>query len=227
MEPFMLNPESLTKILQMAGNQVETLEYLKKGLVEKTRKSGTEYAELIGEVTKLVDYAVSQAKNLNKLDPWSGNRDLIDKMHAIFTTSEFSAFQNFMADKLASRVPVAPITLDCEINDEAEFLRAYSVNGEVLQGEALEAMDILFNSWLAQPEIGMLMQNGVIHAGTEQGEIVKDVTSNAVKARADQVRELLSDPVRGFERYVQQKKTDAKIDVIQHQAVREEQAPSQ
>lgn len=226
MDPFILHPESLTKILQMAGTQVETLEYLQSALQEKTKTSGTEYSEVMNEITKLVDYAVSQEQKLNKLNSWSGARDMVDKLRAVFETNEFSTFQDFMAAKLASKVPVEQITLDCEISDQAEFLRAYSINGEVLEGDALEAMDILFNSWLAQPETKMIMNNGVIYSGTDKGEIARDTDASVVKARAERVKELLSDPVLGFESYVQKKKPGAQVQVIRHEVAREEQAPS-
>ena len=182
--------------------------------------------DLTNEVKKLVENAEYQEQNLSKIDYWSGAAGVGKQLLDHYSTTQLSAFQEFMAAKLASKVPGEKVTMDCIISDEAEFKRAYSIDGKVLEGDALEAMDTLFNAWLAQPGNEMIMQDGIIYSGTDQGEVAKDNSSNAVKERADKVRQLLSDPVKGFESYVQDKKQGAKIEIIRHEEAREEPVPS-
>lgn len=225
MGSFILNPGSFAKILETAGPSVETLEYLASGLTERVEKSRAmaEFSDLIKEVKTLVDNAVFQESNLTKIDIWSGARGLADKLHAAFSGTELSAFQDFIASKLASKVPVEQVTLDCAIDDKAGFVRAYSSNGKLLEGEALDAMDMLFNAYLAQPGNNMIMQDGVIYSGTNSGEVITDETDQAVKQRVSKIRDMLADPVKGFQRYLQDKKPGAHVTVIQHEAEQEEQ----
>lgn len=217
-ETFMLNPESLTKILQLGSSQVETMTYLQSALTEKIKKSNTmsEFADLQSEVTKLVDNAIFQEQSLSNLDPWSGAAGLPDKLHAIYSMTEFSAFQDFMATRAAINVPEGVITLDCMVNDMAEYIRAFSMNGVVLEGETADAIDALFTGWLDQPENKMIMQDGVIYSKTDNDEIAPDKNDSVVKARAEKIRGMLSNKENGFEQYVQQKKPGTKIAIIQH-----------
>ena len=215
-ETFILNPESLTKILQLGGNQVETLTYLQSALSEKVKKAGSmkEFSDLMVEVRKLVENAEFQDQRLNQLDPWSGAAGSIDKLHAIFSTSDFSAFQEFIATRAANTIPEGEIILDCTVNDKAEYLRAFSMNGKVLEGDTVDAIDSLFTGWLDQPENKMMMKDGVIYSRTDNHEIVQDKNGNAVKERADKIRAMLSN--NSFERYVQQKNPGIKIVIQQH-----------
>ena len=229
MKPFLLSPVSLNKMLQMAGNSVETLLYLESALREKINASQAKEAflPLMQNITDLIENATFQEKNLTQLDPWSGARGLTDKLHAAFNSTKLSEFQDFIATKLLDKIPAESMTLDCVVGDKADFLRAYSKgDGNPLEGEELEAMDRLFNAWLAQPENKMLMQDGVIYRGTDEGEVLQDTSEDTVKARANKIRELLKDPVRGFERYVELKKPGAQVRIVQHEAPQEEIAPS-
>lgn len=224
MDTFTLNPESLAKILQLGGNQVETLTYLQSALTEKLKKTGamSEFADLRDEVKKLVDNAVFQAQKLDNLDPWSGAAGLLDRLHAIFSTTDFSAFQEFMATKAAIKVPEGEITLDCMVSDKAEYIRAFSMNGVVLEGETADAIDALFTGWLDQPENKMIMQDGVIYSKTDKDEIAQDKNEGIVKERADRIRELLNN--NSFEHYVQQK--NPAINIVINQHVQPEAAPT-
>jgi hypothetical protein len=227
MAGFILNPESLNKILQVAGNRVETLEYLHSALAARLKKSDSmpEYADVLGEIKKMVENAVAQEDKLDKLDVWSGSSRLLDKLKEVFSASEFSAFQDFMATKMVNNVPIEQIILDCQISDEGEFIRAYSIDGKVLEGDRLEAMDTLFNAWLAQAENNMIMQDGIIYSGTDKGEVIKDKSREETKARTDRIRTMLADTKTGFEHYVQQKKPQAQIEIRRHEQEVEKPTP--
>ncbi len=228
MSTFELRSESLAKILEIAGSREETLSYFQSSLNEKINaaEAQADFSDFMPELERLIDNAIYQEQRLSQLDPWSGSLSTLSQLHDIYKATEFSGFQDFMASKSANSVPVEQITLDCMIGDGAEFKRAYSINGQQLDGEALDAMDTLFNAWLAQPENNMIMKDGVIYAAADSGEIKPDQSAAVALARAEKIREMLRDNTHGFEHYVQQKKESARVNIVQHNAEKDEPMPS-
>lgn len=196
---FVLSAESLHKILQLAGNQVETLDYLQAALAGKVGKAA-EFAGLIQEVAKLVENAVFQEQEKEKLNPWSGAPKLTDLLGAYFSKTEFSAFQEFMAAKSVNAIEEASITLDYAVSQSAQFKRAYTRDGQMLVGAELDAMDTLFNAWLAKNNL--ISQGGSIYAGTSKGEI-KQHNGQPVIADPHALIARLNEGE--FERYVHEK----------------------
>ena len=204
---LVLSSESLHKIIQLAGNHVETLEYLQSSLYDKVKKSA-EYAGLMQEVAKLVENAVFQEQEKEKVNPWSGIPGLAGLLKAYYSTTEFSAFQEFMASKSGSNIQEEQIILDYALSRSAEFKRAYTSEGDMLAGASLDAMDILFNAWLAKNDL--ISQDGIIYVGTSKGEI-KQMNGAPVTVDPDKVVALLDGGA--FEQYVQEKNHKVHITV--------------
>ena len=224
MGTFILNPESFSKILEVTGNAVESLTYLLSSLNDKVKKSRStaEFSELLGEIQTIVDSAKHREDSLNSIDTWSGARGLTDKLHAFFNSTSWTEFQEYIVSKLVNKVPSDEITLDCIIGSQSEFLRAYSgSDGKSLEGEALNAMDNLFNAWLALHK--MIMQDGFILAATAQGDVIKDAPGDAEK-RAIKLKELIFDPVEGIGRYLSENKSDSKLNIVLHDQEKTEEA---
>ncbi len=105
----------------------------------------------------------------------------------------------------------------------AEYKRAYSFNGKMVEGEVLDALDTLFNAWIAQPtptsRWGFISKDGVIYRGNETGEPVMESDAGAQKAVADELKELLSKTGEGsFQSYLQQKNPGIQIEIRLHDA---------
>lgn len=216
---FILNPDSLNKIVQLVGNQVKTLMYLQSSLNEKTGKA-EEFTDLRVAVNKLVENALFQVKRLVQLDPWSGAAGLVDKLRAYFSATEFGAFQEFIAATSARNIAAEEITLDYAVGKSSQFMRAYTSEGNMLTGEALDAMDTLFNAWLAKNN--MISEGGVIYEGLNTGEI-KKVDGVNVRVNPEKLLALLNGD--GFQMYVQ--KTTSKVNhIITRQNEYEESTPS-
>lgn len=210
---FILNAESLNKILQLAGNQVETLDYLQAALSEKIGKN-EEFAGLMEEVTRVVDSAKFQDAEKSKLNSWSGSEGLIDKIRAVFDKTEFGAFQEFMAITSANKIPEEKITLHCALSDKSEFIRAYySDDDNPLSVDEHATMDTLFNTWLASSEHKMISKDGSIFAATEQGEVD---SGKDPKVTAKTLNSLLNDKVLGFAAYLQKIKPGVQLTIQQH-----------
>ena len=215
---FVLNPESLTKLLELVGNHVETLTYFDAALAVKISQSGmkNEFSDLMNETKKLIESATYREQEKNKLSPWSGEADLMTQLKSYYNQTEFEAFQNFLAGQSASMLPAEVITLDCALSRQSEFMRAYSSEGTLLEGDALVAMDTLFNSWLAQPERQMISKDGVIYAGTDKGEIKLDSEGKPVAADYDKLNQMLGDESNEFARYVNKMNPSVNVVIRQH-----------
>lgn len=200
-DDFVLNPESLNKILQLAGNQVETLKYMQLAIRDKMGKA-VELADFITEINKLVANAAYQAREKSRADIWSGAPGLTEHLRNLFSQTEFSAFQEFMATSSVDNLDADQIIMDYALSRSAQFMRAYTCDGNALTGEALDSMDTLFNAWLAKNQ--MISEGGIIYEGTSAGEI-KQVKGASVHVNPDKLDALLSG--NEFEQYVKEKTT--------------------
>ncbi len=203
-EIFILSSESLKKILEVAGNRVEVLEYFQTSLKEKIARN-PDYEKLLLEVDALVNSARYQDDEKNKLPLWSGKSDLPEILRASFDKSEFTAFQEFLVSQEIGQLKSKSITMDYAVNEEsAEYLRGYS--GDNLTDKDIHVMDTLFNAWLSKQD--MTMQGGIVYVATKDGEPVKNADS---KNTAKNLNNLFLDKELGFAAYVA--KSGAKIEL--------------
>ncbi len=226
---FVLNAESLNKILQLAGNQIDTLAYLQAALKEKAGNN-PEFVGLMQEVGKLVKHAEYQLQAKEKLNPWSlvvastvnDAPRLIGLLRAHLSESEFDAFQDFLADTSirhiaeyikSGAIKEGQITLDYAISRSSQFMRAYSSDGNMLEGEALDAMDTLFNRWLGKND--MISEDGVIYMRTEDN--IRKKNGAPVIADPDKLIAMFNG--NGFEKFVQEKHPKVRITIRQNDYV--------
>lgn len=205
------SPESLNKAVEVASNQLETLQYLAANLYTSLEKSGLvkECAQLIDEVGKLVANAQFNADN--QVNAWLGN---VKKVLAANSISDFASFHNFLASMSASELKQQAVFLDCALSDSSEFIRGYSnETGDVLEGDELQAMDTLFNAWLAEND--MLSKGGVIYQATAHGDIAQDKKGNALIVPAEKLRTLL-DKTTEFADFVQKNNKGVQVAVRVH-----------
>ena len=211
---FVLNAESLNKILQLAGNQIDN----------------PAYVGLLQEVGKLVNNAEYQLQATEKLNPWSlvvastlnDAPRLIGLLRAHRSESEFDAFQAFLADTSirhikehikSGAIKEGQITLDYAISRSSQFMRAYGSDVNMLEGEALDAMDILFNQWLSKN--GMISEGGVIYMRT--GDKIRKENGAPVIADPDKLIAMFNG--HGFEKFVQEKHPKVRITIRQNDYV--------
>ncbi len=85
------------------------------------------------------------------------------------------------------------IDFDFAISDDSEFVRRYAANGNDLDSNASQAMDDIFNAWLAENK--MFSRGGVIYEGTP-------ATQTPVRASAETLREKVVDKKSGVAAFV-------------------------
>jgi hypothetical protein len=202
-------PDALNKAIEVACNQIETLKYFATNLHASLEKSGLlkKCEQLILEVEKLV--ANAQFREDNKGNPWLGNMAQMPDSNE----TDFNLFQKFLATTSATELKEDKVILDCALSDSAEFLRAYSnEKGELLEDDELNAIDTLFNAWLA--ENNMISKGGVIYAGTAKGDILEDKKGNPVAVPAEKLRAMLD--AGDFSQFVQKNNPAVQVNVRLH-----------
>lgn len=188
--------DSIYKCMEVATT-AEAATYFHKQFEQKLSDSGLkeQSASLLTDVKKFVDLIALSSFSGEKA--WSGQ---------IQIESRFQRYQEHLAKEAVSQVEVDDITFDYAISDESEFIRGYSSNGQPLETDKNNAMDKLFNAWLV--DNNMLCKSGVVYEATDKGEIKQDNHNQPVKADAKQLKTLIQDSNKGFEKYLQ-KKNDA------------------
>ena len=78
-----------------------------------------------------------------------------------------------------------------------------------LDKETQDALDTLFNIWLA--EHAMMSKDGVIYAATKDGHIKQDKKGQWVRANPDVLRRSICSQQDGFAQYVQKKNPSIRI----------------
>lgn len=198
---------SLNKAVEVCGNQWETLKYLAKTLhtfLEK-RSLLKQYDALMKEIEILVQNAEFQESN--KGNAWLGDKTLL----AVGKT-DFSLFQQFLADTFAKQLQEQVIVFGCAVSDNGEFIRGYSdPDGNPLDDDAQEAINMVFNAWLAESHL--ISNPPMIYVGTADGKIQEDKKGNPVVVQGEKLRSMLDDPKSGFAAFVQERNPTTKVAV--------------
>lgn len=223
---FVLNGDSLNKILQLAGTQIEILEYLQASLIEKAGKT-PEFTGLMVEVAKLIKNAEYQLQEKEKLNPWSlvtastlnDAPGLIGLLRAHLSKSEFDEFQDFLAESSvrhieeqiqAGKIKEEDIVLDYAIGRSSQFMCAYSSGGYAFEGEEFDSMCKIFNRWLKEND--MLTEDGVIYMRT--GDKIRSENGKPVTADPEKIITMLSG--NGFQKFLQEQNPKMRITIRQN-----------
>jgi hypothetical protein len=73
----------------------------------------------------------------------------------------------------------------------------------------VDALDKLFNSWLAKNNI--ISRDGHLYYSDERGNILNDTDNSPLKVDPDKFRELMADPHQGYQAYLSSKGVRIKI----------------
>lgn len=138
--------------------------------------------------------------------PWSGQID---------AENGFENLQQNLAKQetkdMAEKIQDKSVVMDFAISDKGEFRRGLSVDGVELDAGkksdrgTIEAVDNLFNTWLADDQL--ISDDSVIYESDGNGNILTDEDGNKVRADGGELRELMNGD-NGFEAYMQDKGLD-------------------
>ena len=195
---------SWRKLVEIAGKQVESLEYLERAASSFLKKEGLlkAYDGLMKELSQIVKNA--QFQENTKVSPWLG-----DTQRLALNETDFSLFHKFLASEnakavaalFANQTPGTENIMNYAVSVAGEYIRNFTFEGDVLEGQALAEMDGLFNAWLV--DNNMINSDGVLYERTAAGEIKRDPKGKPAIMDSEKFKDLLHDQTKGFEHYVQ------------------------
>lgn len=159
--------------------------------------------DLLSQIQKYAESVHLQSEN--NTSPWTGEINL--------PTSFQSLHQNLAANA-ASEIDKKEIIFHFAMSDESQIIRGYSSDNEPATEKTVNAMDTLFNAWLAKN--GLFSQEGFIYMSDSNGEILKDENGKPVKVEPEQFEKMLEDRKNGFEQYVHQNNDSVQVKTEQH-----------
>ena len=191
--------EALLDAMSVAETSVEAAEYLATQFKEVLTKAKMldKYADILQKVEDFAQY--TKFKLLSNSQPWAGQT---------FSSTDFNNMQANIAIDAAKNLENMHIgtennvVFDFAINNQSEFLRGYSTEGKALNNKSVESMDKLFSAWLA--ENNLISKDSSLYKSDKNGKIVSEEGQN-IKANAEEVKALISDPEKGFEKYLSSK----------------------
>lgn len=102
------------------------------------------------------------------------------------------------------------LQLDFAINDDAQFVRGYKLNGQPIKSKAMiELLDDVFKAWLA--EKGMFYKNGQLVDVDDMGKIKQNENGKDVLMQREEVFNRLQDDKNGFSSYLKNQGIQSKV----------------
>lgn len=98
------------------------------------------------------------------------------------------------------------VRLDIAINenvDHAEYVFRYMKEGAALTQDEQQAMDKAFKGWLGENNIVVEEGGALYQAESSKGALLKDAKGNNIRVEKEAFKNLVSDPEKGFEKYMQ------------------------
>lgn len=186
---FFPDSDALSKCMAVA-NTPEAADYL----LTRVKQIFSTAKNLGESVVQNVMDTINDFVNYVKLANQAGN-EWVGKP----PRSGFQNYQEGLAAIAAQIMQGKNVELDYAISDDSQYLRGYTTDGAPMDADSSKAMDNYFNAWLAMNHL--FSKGGVIYESTSDGQI-KMEGENPVRANADDFRQLIQDPKRGFGQYM-------------------------
>jgi hypothetical protein len=211
---FIPDSDAISKCMAVSTTP-EAADYLFDELTEVFKSAKSLAESVINSVMETVNDYVNYVKLAHAGgDEWGGKTP----------PSSFQNYQEGLAAITAKIMRDKKVELDYAIGDDSQFLRGYTSDGIPLDEESITAMDKSFNAWLATNQL--YSKGGTIYESTPEGEIKMD-GDNPIKVKADDFRQLIQDPVKGFEKYMVKTNKSMQMSIYpQEYQAAEEPSPS-
>lgn len=203
-EAIVLPPAVLDALMETAGGSIEGAQYFVSRYTENLgKKASPQLIEKLNEWEKLVCAGLKEPES-----QWNGQY--------VERSQQTTSLMNLSEDaiKQANVAEVDNLHLDFAINQESQFVRAYSSNNEALSEEAQDAMDFAFNAWLDEQNI--TARDGVLYQieNKERGAVADPL----------KIEKLIQHENRGFKAYMQNQ--GIRLDIEQQEYPTSDSAPA-
>lgn len=172
--------KELLKIFELVGVNVEAAEYFLQKFTEMVNQAGLQEtsAKLIKQMQDFV--TMLRYRSEGGTDPWKGDTP----------SNGFSNMHERLANDAVAvlgEAGVDSVNMDMAFNDLSEMLRGYKSEGKPLNPKLQEALDKLFNAWLAKDNI--VTKNSTLYECNSDGTIKKDANGHEVRANTEKIKE--------------------------------------
>lgn len=202
---FIPDAVALTKMLDTVTNP-DAADYAAIQIAKRLGRNET----TIPVISKIEEYARSLRGVNNKQRSgalWTGRQDPL---------TDFVSLQQFLADQSVDNIKSllsdagllneqgelnGDIELDFAVNDQAQFVRGYKLNGKPMQDATMvEMLDDVFKAWLA--EKGMFYKDGQLYQVDVMGKIMKNQNGQELLMNKEEIFNRLLDKKNGFAAYL-------------------------
>lgn len=198
---------------------LESAEYLYERFSKAAADAGVidKFQGVLDEIAKYVD--LIRAQDPKGSEYWSGD------LKATLLT-KFRIYQDSLSKEAVSsllekvdKAQIQIIDFDFAMSDNSELLQGYSINGEPIDDEMNEQINIIYSDWLTKNQ--MICRDGVIYASDENGDTLER-NGVTVRVTPEQYKKMFMNKTDGFSTFVKNK-TDRKLDI----SPREQEFPVQ
>lgn len=169
--------QEIKMAMELAGSTIDGAEYLNTRIKSYAEKLPLEVKR---EVTSALDSFVESVKF--KLtahgQPWSGQQ---------IEVSDFKNMQKNIADSAAKELhgKLTDIRLDYAVNEKGHYIRGYTADSGAMDSESVNALDNLFNAWLATKDY--LVKDGYLY---NANDLTQDEQN---RINPDEIKELMAE----------------------------------
>jgi hypothetical protein len=202
----MPSPEAIFKCMRVATTP-ESANYLYQRAEQEFKKQ-----KILDKTEPLLEALAKFAQYVQFKHDYTGNIWGGDKRGTEMT--DFQKWQAELARITSADLSNVSALLDYAVSDASQLIRGYSDNGTPLDKQTSEAMDVVFNAWLATKNY--ISKDGIVFQSTESGEIQKDKAGNPIKANPAELRAAIKDLQDGFKSYAEDKNSTLDVTVKEH-----------
>lgn len=199
--------ESILDAMTVAETSVEAAQYLATRVREIFTKAKVldQFQDVMLKVDEFAQYTAFRLTASTQ--PWAGEQ----VQGSGFENMQQNA-ANDAVNHLANYIePGQNIQFAIAINDDAQFLRGYAVDGDDMEKDAVACFNKLFEDWLA--EHNLISKNSTLFVADDHGSLKKDKAGSPIKADAQQLKELISGN-QGYSSYLANKGINLSIQLM-------------
>lgn len=137
---------------------------------------------------------------------------------------ELNFYEQFASVDIKDIKPIRQLKMDYAINNQGQFLRGYSSNNQVLDGDNTFKMDALFNGWLVSHQLHN--QDGVIYKTDINGVILLDANRRQQVVDTPDFINRFEDSNQGFLSYAQKLDNTMQLSIVKQDHPSEQATPS-
>lgn len=188
-----LGAREVKSLLETASGTIDAMQYA-------VERAASRLSPALMEGLRICANLAEKALNHSTEAAWNG---------VFISPSRLANVMNLQAEEALQTLDPGlknGVRLDIAINenvDHAEYVFRYMKEGAPLTQDEQQAMDKAFKGWLGENNIVVEAGGALYQAESAKGALLKDTKGNNIPVEKEAFKNLVSDPEKGFEKYMQ------------------------